>query len=77
MQIIYFQIGFKNEQIELENFHISKLAKAQFQEQIDCRDGRCLNEIKLQGIDSKDRRMLSCRRFFGALVIQSLGYSKC
>ena len=70
MQIIYFQIGFKNEQIELENFYISKLAKAQFQEQIDCRDGQCLHEIKLQGIDSKDHRVLSCWKFFG-------GYSKC
>ena len=67
MKIIYNQNGFKNEQIELENFYISKLAKAQFQDQIDCRDGRCLDEIKLQGVDSKDRRILSCRKFLGAL----------
>ena len=72
MKIIYNQNGFKNEQIELENFYISKLAKTQFQEQTDCRDGQCLDEIKLQGIDSKERRVLSCGKFFGAL-----GYSKC
>ena len=72
MKIIYNQNGLKNEQIELENFYISKLAKAQFQDQIDCRDGRCLDEIKLQGVDWKDRRVLRCRKFFGAL-----GSPKC
>ena len=72
MKIICNQNGFKNEQIEIENFYVTKVAEAQFQDQIDCRDGRCLDEIKLQGVDSKDGRVLSCRKKIGAL-----GYPKC